>query len=786
MNLAWIAAVLQPYSVTIHPNFRDESYSHEPAGQLAALVIGGDWAQNSSDFAPHDDAVLYAEKTMRSATVSAGVDGLIERAFSPDRRDMARSTALILLACCAAAGMEEYEKCDSILSEMMKRTDKSPSGRLAKAVLVQQRALRRRDAGVSYVEDIFEAARLLEELDTAKFPDFLMGPGANSTPAKTVKGIIYSMKRSAWSLTPPDYDTQLPFDSFPTRMSRLKMPLSDRLLRISTDRAAVYSQHVKREFNRRFGNPGNSGQAANDLFHEALAVELLAHADVYRARQELALLRLVQRVEGETSENLQGTLRLLRQAGARKELELALEGFRSGGPLSALSWDARQILLRRASPQLLRVPELLVLKSAAEIMAEPEAEQALEAVLASINSGGPPNVAGASQHPVVRRGVAWQTAAALSNTCGKEGRVAALLLSEVRSNQQPHELHDRNIAKTIGILTWEFVPDPIKVNWEDWLTSESNQGFDDTVEAIAIALGHPTDPAESFAGLDEIAMRLNTTLGTGASRLEEFEVAEATRQLKQYLTDSRESAERGIFSFSSRSAAEISAALIQEYDPPQELWSDLALFLTCDAVPRMERNLAFDRLARDKPNMPNEIREMFRATTDHLLDSVRADDLWGDTIVPYPAALRFLISYDLLDDARIVSALASLNGSSNTQARRQAARTLAFLSSRETKSWLLPFALQMSHESDVPTKANAARFLSRAATSAGEFNEVATERLVELLANEDGLLVPLFVMRELEGSTELPPTVAQALVELAQGHPSWRVRKAASSFTEVH
>ncbi|WP_326843320.1 hypothetical protein OHB33_29150 [Streptomyces sp. NBC_01558] len=779
MNLGWIAAVLQPHDVAIHPNFRDESYSQEPVGQLASLVIGGDWRRPLHDGIIADEAVTYTERSFNTETIAEGAEGLIQQAFSRRRSDVARSTALVLLACCALAEMEEYEKCDSILTEMIARTGRSSHSRLARAALLQQRALRRRDAGRQYVEDVFEGARLLEGLDGSDFPRFSLGPGKTGSSAETIERIIYSLKRAAWSLTPHDLDDELPMPSFPSRMERLKRPLSDRLLRIAADRASHYSENTRRTFTRHFGRGTTVtvGQSPVDLFHETLAVELLGHAEVYKARKDLALLRLVQHAEGAESENLQDTLRLLRHAGATKELELALEFFRSAGPLSALSFDARQILLRRSSPTQLRVPELWVLRAAAEVMALPEAENAMQVVLESIAAGGPPDVAGSWQHAALRLGAAWQTAAVLANTCQKGDEVASLLLAEIRAENPYNELHDQSFAKALRSLPWDKMEAPLKAEWAAWLSSDQSERLPDTLEVVSIGTGHATFKGESLSGLSEIAMKLNTSFSDGATRLRADEVADAVAYVTEALDEIRGSAEHGSFAVGSRSASDICALLIVEYEEAHALWGPLSQFLTANRISRFDRSPAFERLARETPLMPPDVRMTLQGQGSDLLEGERHFSPWEETIVPYPSALRFLIAYDLIDEARIIAAVAELSGSRDLEAKREAARTLAASAARRTPS-LLPFALQMSYETDVSIRANAARFLVPLSGNDGGLERIAAERLADLL-NEDGLLIPLYVLRELTGMPHLPTNIARVVGRLAREHPSRQVRRAA-------
>lgn len=785
MNLAWIAAVLRPRDVAPHPNFTDDGYAVDPAAQLGAIVIGGDWARQAERVDLRDDALLYAKKSLHFETIREGAEGLIRLAFAKDSSDLARSTALVLMACSATAEMEDYETCDSVLTAALSRVGGSASDRLLRAALLQQRGLRRRDAGKSYIEDVFQAAGLLEELEVDDLPAFRLSPGVSESAHGSLAKMVYSMKEAAWSLAPMEYDQQLPFKSFPSYMDRVKKPASDRLLRVSNERASVYSRYVGASFNRLFegGHTIVIGGSAPDLFHQALAVELLGHANVYGARKDLALLRLVQHAEGSGFANIQDTLRLLRHAGATKELGLTLEKFRVAGPLSALSWDARQILLRRAKHSLLRVPELMVLRASAELMATTEAEQALEAVLASLTAGGPPDTPGSRQHVTLRKGTAWQAAVALSNASGRGDTIADLLLTEVESPQPYDDLLDQHVAKAVAGLSWKYVSAQCKEAWVGWLDRAESRQYSNTVEAVSIALGRPVERISPFDGLNDIAVRLNSSLSEGGTPLSSEEVARASSIVHESLRETRESAARHSFSLGARSAADIAALLISEYAEAQDLWNILAPFLTDSLVSRMDRSPALERLARERPNMPERIRDLFRSKVDDLLTATDNSIPWDRVIAPYPAALRFAISYHLLGDSSILSHLAELSGSRDLEARREASRTLASVASQSSQDWILPFALQMSHESDTAIKANAARALARISVSTGELSGSAVRRLVELLQCEDGLLVPLYVLRELSDLADFPPVVLDAVRQLAQEHPSRQVREAATDWS---
>lgn len=786
MNLAWIAAVLRPHDVAPHPNFTDEEYAKLPAGQLAALVIGGDWSHQSRGSEVRESALEYAEKSMQFDTMKEGVDGLVRSALSGTSTDMARSTALALLACQAAAEMEDFETCERLINQLLTEVDASAAGQLCRAVLLQQRALRRRDAGREFADDVFSSARILEHLVTGKIADFPLSPGVSSKPSETVAEIAYALKRACWSLIPQGYDEDLPFPEFPSYMERLRLPLSHRIMRIAADRDSVRSRYELKQFKRLYASSETTlGGAPDDLFHDTLALELIGHGDVYRSRRDQALLRLIRHAEGEAGVEVHDCLRLLRHAGATKELELALNRFRSAGPLSVLSWDARQVLLRRSTPDLLRVPELMVLRAAADLLSPSEAERALSSVLASISAGGPPDLPGSWQHGTLRMSAAWEAGAALANACSQGNEIALVLLAAVRDESSHGDFIDQNAARVVRIISWRHVCARVKKSWLEWLNGPQAQTYDRTAESISVALGSSPAPETMLDGIEGVAKRLNSYLVDSGQPLSLNEQSRAIEIVKSDLRSVRNSAEQGRYAFGSRSSADIAAVLVREFRDVGELWMELATFLTSPHVARIDRDIAFDRLTRDRPQIPELAREVFVAARKSLLREKNDFGHLGESqISPYPAALRFVLAHDLIDEADAIAYVAELSGSSFAGARSEAARTLAVAVDKSSREWVLSLALQMSHESDIRAKGHSARVLARISASSGAVGSVAERRLVALLEDEDGLLVPFYVLRELRGLGKLPDSVVRVMQSLARDHPSNEVRRAAKEGVE--
>jgi HEAT repeat protein len=137
----------------------------------------------------------------------------------------------------------------------------------------------------------------------------------------------------------------------------------------------------------------------------------------------------------------------------------------------------------------------------------------------------------------------------------------------------------------------------------------------------------------------------------------------------------------------------------------------------------------------------------------------------------------------LIDENTVFSLVAKLAGSSDSNARREAARTVGAVARVRADTWLLALATQLSHDSEIVTRANAASGLALLSVARPELENLVSDRLIELL-NEDGLLVPLFIMRALEPEQRLPERVVFEIERLSREHPSYRIRRAANNLIQ--
>jgi hypothetical protein len=99
MNLAWLAAVLQPHDVAPHPNFANDKYDREGPARLAAVVLGDPWrSHRAAELASgDDDVVMLAERCLQTETIAVSVAELAGRLTGRRPNDLTQAAALALI-----------------------------------------------------------------------------------------------------------------------------------------------------------------------------------------------------------------------------------------------------------------------------------------------------------------------------------------------------------------------------------------------------------------------------------------------------------------------------------------------------------------------------------------------------------------------------------------------------------------------------------------------------------------------------------------------------------------
>jgi hypothetical protein len=213
------------------------------------------------------------------------------------------------------------------------------------------------------------------------------------------------------------------------------------------------------------------------------------------------------------------------------------------------------------------------------------------------------------------------------------------------------------------------------------------------------------------------------------------------------------------------------------------LWVSLSEFLTDPVVGNADKDIAFDRLAYERPPMPDSARQVFTRDSDRILRAKNLD-LFGDAAVPYsPAGVRFACAYDLAPSRIVVRAISELAGSRSAAARAEGAACLPFAARVASNQWSQGLLLQMSYDFDPTVRAEAARSMSSFIEDDDSLAALVRDRLRELLTS-DGLLIPLRALQGIRDSEAHYRRIDEDLAVLAAS-PSRTIRRIANEILEA-
>lgn len=788
MRLEWIAAVLRPADIAPHPSFRDNTYDSLPHVALAAAVMGnedhsGPWpelfGEEKPPPAPDEDRQVAdaAIKTLHADSIREGVNEIRQLVAQQDL-DVAVAVAATLLAACALGELEDYEACEALVTDALARLDQHDPGELfLRACLLQQLCLRRRDWAVDYETPLREAYQVLIRLGLdSTFPSFTLGPSAIGDSDGTLRHILVALRYAVWSISPDELDNR-EAPALPTFATMFKFEEPDELLHRVEDAANQYRRSFEDQFRFFFDDTASYlGRSLPKLFHYNLSHELYGHGGVYRTRKELALFNLTQAATIGRPIDASECLRLLRYCNADHELELAVKSLRLGGPLAALSKDARQAIAKRMTSQRVRHADLIVIRGAAELLTDAEAAKALDAGFELIDAGSQMNEVGRWTAFSKRLESTWRTVATLANAANRSDAAAQKILNDLRAAVYEEDL-DRVYARTIRVLDWAQVTDDLKANWRRWLTEEGRE-WRQTGDLARLHLGmQSTPPGSEDLSIAEIANLINDT-ANGFPIAPEL-MARCSSRVREALERLHSTSIRGPWGMGGLDIADIAANLVIQ--GAQELAPPLTALLVDTGVPRTYRSGALDRLASSEATLDHDSLTQFRSNATEMLWARDALPFDGESHIPHPAALRFLGFHKLISEQDVFGGITRLAGSADRMARAEAARTISIISDRWESALLLSIAIQLTYDTNADTRGYATHALARLVGRNPQAARLGGRRLRDLL-DADGIVVPLLAIRGLQDAApELAHQFTDSIAALASNHPSRLVRDEASA-----
>lgn len=774
MSLVWMASVLRPQAVL---GSTSDDAIVEPWNELAEQVMGRSWrrqmrqqnrwAGERTSTPPVLDPLLEAHyESINAETLQAGVSALRQIVLEEDHADRGRLTAAVLLTCSAAAELDDYRTCDAVLdlADELSADDRAPDARLLRAALLQQRALRNRDTGRSYLK-LIEAA--IDELDD--FEPELCEPFETTTPnesaTSTLEHIRLALLDAANSLIPFRHRRN-------TQMSRVR---PDQLRHLDAMKGESHAGALARNYAfHATGTPSNQANILGpaDPFFVALGFELLGHHGVYAARKELAQTRFVD-LQTLGQADVDEVPRLLRQSGSKRDLDLALNWLAANGPLEVLLADARQILAQRADPFALRTLELRVLRSSAELLSSEEKQVGRDAIDRLLDAGGPFDLPGEHEIAVLRVEQAWLALASLADTPQSIDRVSQRLLTEALAAEPDDELLDRALAAALGKLDWDVIRDGYSAGWRAWL--DSSEGPRRRVRRVVenglkslTRIEEPHPLSHLAERVDRVILGLTDEIAFGPDDID---------LVRQSMRATRERAARGVNAMGGIPESDVAAALITRAGVT-ELWPDLTNFLIDPVVLPEHKSAAFNRLAASGVSLPDATRIALTAHAQTLLEPTERPS-FGPSIRPFPPALRLLAIADCIPHRQVVAAISALMQNQEAPARREAAITANSILRWSGDPWLLGFVLHMSFDRDARVRAYAGQGLVNGLSVSSTWYELAVDR-VQALLTADGVTSVIAVLAAFkEAQSRVPTPLLPTLEALASNHISGSVRKEA-------
>jgi hypothetical protein len=239
----------------------------------------------------------------------------------------------------------------------------------------------------------------------------------------------------------------------------------------------------------------------------------------------------------------------------------------------------------------------------------------------------------------------------------------------------------------------------------------------------------------------------------------------------------REQAARGEYGFGGVEVALLMFKLIGR-TPRDPRWSVLLDFLLDPRVGIGQKTTTLDALASTSAPLP-------KAAISRLRESLRditgfTDDLTASRHALRGSALRLWFRVGGGDRNELLGLLLQLAGDSDSEARREGARTLPAAQPTLGDAVVVTLALSMSRDRDYSVRATAARSLALLRIDErDEIAAVANDRLESLL-EDAGADAPLEALAGLIQSQRAGSTLAERVLEAAartrHSHPSRRVQ----------
>lgn len=768
-EIEWLVATLAPWTVSPHPNFRDDKVSG-----AAALALVTEMRDQSEGYniQPEESSILdwkdflvaNARSSLSVETQEASADRLLELSEAQGVPPGARAAAVLFgsVALCELDRHSEAVNALAGLVEILGGADGDPSKysasqRLIIASLYMQLSARLTES-CKFEEARDRVEQTIEWLPTLKdssLQDFAVSGGISWGASTVQRDLVRSVGSHALSLKA--YLEQIGGHTW-VRIVRGRTSWVDMRMHL---RSAHRDEIVLRDaFERRVeanSNTQHFGRITADGagYRSLTLAELSGHLGFMRGeREKLGKVLILER--GDSPERVREALRLLRQGRATKALQAAITWIRAQGPSISLVDDALIVISRVNSAKWCTEQDLLVLEGASDFLSPKQKDQAISAALLF------------AETPQLQRQMSWsswerlwKTISRLVPASTRHNEIASLAYRYIANQESLSQPITNTLARLISSLDWQEVEPEVSGQWSnlaeaterDFETSglldAINENVRGAVRTISADLG--VERAAHFADKGLPDDEAGSTIPALAS------------YLGTLLRKEADDASKGMMSVGGYQNANVAVAFALRF-PSDYLWDEIVRHLLNSKVDASLKDLAVERLAENVTGLPSAVATKLREDIHLLIASERREgrfaqsesEVFGEAI-RLSAALGATPKGDLLETVlRLTTA--------GVKDRIQAAKTIPLSISGADATWGHVLLLQLSHDPDPSVRAAAGHALVRSLRTSSDLTDAVYARIVNLLKS-DGIKVPLAVLHAVQRSARLLHNELEPLID---------------------
>jgi hypothetical protein len=753
-EVEWLVALLAPWTVSPHPNFRDDKVSG--AAALALVTEMRDLSEGydlPSKVSPalgwRNSLIASANHALSVDTQAESIDELLKLAQAKNVPPGARAAAA-LYGCVALCEMERHAEAIESLSALVKELEAtaddsarySATQRIIIATLQLQLSARLTESCE------FEQARhhvemtlnSLPALRDASLQDFVVSDGISWGASTVQRDLIRSVTSHALSLK--SYLEQMGGQTW-VRVVRGRTSWVDsrRHLR-SADRDEVV---LRDAFERRIEANSNAVHfgrisAESAGYRSLIIAELSGHLGSMRSERESLGKVLILERNGDP-ERVREALRLLRQGRATKALQATITWIRAQGPSVSLVDDALIVMSRIERLGWCTEQDLMVLEGASDFLLP---RQKNDAVSAALMIRGTPNMQREMSWSSWER--LWKTISRLVPSSGRNNDIASLALSYIEGQESLGQPITNTLARLVSSLEWSEVESDVSAKWMR-LTESIGRNFDTSVllDAIDEQIRGTVRPVPTDVSLERAAYLADAGLVEGDSGAS---VTVLTSYLAELLRKEVDDAANGIMSLGGYQTANVAVAFALRF-PNDVLWNDIVNHLLDAKVDTNLKNYAVDRIAENVMELPLNVSKRLTDGIQQLLRSERREGIFQQTgSSVFGEAIRLSAALHAAPRSELLETILSLT-TAGVKDRIEAAKTIPFGMSKSDATWGHALLLQLSHDLDPSVRAAAGQALVRSLSATSDLGDAVYARIVSLLGS-DGIKVPLAVLHAVQ------------------------------------